>query len=54
MSAMMWGTVSDWSGCDQLVETVYAEFGRVDVLVDNAGLSPPYLRRAQVALRRGN
>ena len=34
--------VSDWQQCDELVETAYAEFGRVDVLVNNAGLSPLY------------
>ena len=31
-----------WDECDQLVATVYAEFGRADVLVNNAGISPPY------------
>jgi NAD(P)-dependent dehydrogenase (short-subunit alcohol dehydrogenase family) len=34
--------VSHWDQCDALVETVYAEFGRCDVLVNNAGLSPLY------------
>ncbi|MBF6472274.1 MULTISPECIES: SDR family NAD(P)-dependent oxidoreductase [Nocardia] len=40
--------VSDWSQCDALVETVYAAFGRVDVLVNNAGLSPLYPSLDQV------
>jgi NAD(P)-dependent dehydrogenase (short-subunit alcohol dehydrogenase family) len=34
--------VSHWDSCDELVDSVYAEFGRVDVLVNNAGLSPLY------------
>ena len=34
--------VSHWDQCDALVETVYGEFGRCDVLVNNAGLSPLY------------
>ncbi|MEU7765102.1 glucose 1-dehydrogenase [Nocardia sp. NPDC049190] len=40
--------VSDWSQCDALVEAVYSEFGRVDVLVNNAGLSPLYPSLDQV------
>ncbi len=31
-----------WADCDRLVDTVYAEFGRLDVLVNNAGMSPLY------------
>jgi NAD(P)-dependent dehydrogenase (short-subunit alcohol dehydrogenase family) len=34
--------VSHWDQCDALVETVYEAFGRCDVLVNNAGLSPLY------------
>lgn len=34
--------VSQWDSCDELVETVYAEFGRVDVLINNAGVAPLY------------
>lgn len=34
--------VSDWDRCDTLVDAAYTEFGRVDVLVNNAGLSPLY------------
>jgi NAD(P)-dependent dehydrogenase (short-subunit alcohol dehydrogenase family) len=31
-----------WDDCDRLVDTVYAEFGHCDVLVNNAGMSPLY------------
>lgn len=34
--------VGQWEDCDRLVDTCYAEFGQVDVLVNNAGLSPLY------------
>ncbi len=34
--------VGRWEDCDELVETVYSEFGRCDVLVNNAGMSPLY------------
>lgn len=32
------GSVADWSACQQLVARAIAEFGRFDVLVNNAGI----------------
>jgi NAD(P)-dependent dehydrogenase (short-subunit alcohol dehydrogenase family) len=34
--------VGRWEDCDRLVEVTYGEFGRCDVLVNNAGMSPAY------------
>jgi NAD(P)-dependent dehydrogenase (short-subunit alcohol dehydrogenase family) len=34
--------VSNWEDCDRLVETVLDNYGRIDVLINNAGLSPLY------------
>src|SRR5881394_4315207 len=34
--------VGKWAELDALAETAYAEFGHVDVLVNNAGMSPLY------------
>ncbi|MEM8708593.1 MAG: glucose 1-dehydrogenase [Actinomycetota bacterium] len=34
--------VGDWDALGALADEVYAEFGRVDVLVNNAGMSPLY------------
>lgn len=34
--------VGRWESLDRLVDTVYLEFGKVDVLVNNAGMSPLY------------
>lgn len=41
--------VSDWDNCNELVETAYAEFGRIDVLVNNAGIAPVYPSIDQVS-----
>jgi NAD(P)-dependent dehydrogenase (short-subunit alcohol dehydrogenase family) len=41
--------VSDWAHCDRLVEAAYDRFGRVDVLVNNAGLSPLYPSLTEVS-----
>ena len=40
--------VSRWEDCDRLVDEVYATFGTVDVLVNNAGSSPHYPSLAEV------
>jgi NAD(P)-dependent dehydrogenase (short-subunit alcohol dehydrogenase family) len=41
--------VGHWAECDQLVDTVYDRFGRVDVFVNNAGMSPLYKDLASVS-----
>jgi NAD(P)-dependent dehydrogenase (short-subunit alcohol dehydrogenase family) len=41
--------VGRWNDIDALVETAYQEFGRVDVLVNNAGMSPLYPEPAAVS-----
>ncbi|MDQ3145336.1 MAG: glucose 1-dehydrogenase [Actinomycetota bacterium] len=40
--------VGRWEDCDRLVATVYDHFGRCDVLVNNAGMSPLYPDLASV------
>lgn len=41
--------VGRWSDLDALVETAYSNFPRVDVLVNNAGMSPLYPSLAEVS-----
>jgi NAD(P)-dependent dehydrogenase (short-subunit alcohol dehydrogenase family) len=41
--------VSSWDQCTDLVEAVYDEYGKVDVLINNAGLSPLYPSLAEVS-----
>ncbi len=40
--------VGRWDDCDALVHLAYAEFGKVDVLVNNAGMSPLYGKLSDV------
>ena len=40
--------VGRWDDIQRLVDTAYAEFGRVDVLVNNAGIAPLYPSLAEV------
>ncbi len=41
--------VGRWEDCDALVEASYQTFGRVDVLVNNAGMSPRYPSLGEVS-----
>lgn len=48
-TAMPYGVhVGRWDELDGLVDAVYDRFGRVDVLVNNAGMSPVYDRQTDV------
>ena len=41
--------VGHWQELDRLVEAAYERFGRVDVLVNNAGVSPLYSRPEEIS-----
>lgn len=41
--------MSHWEEADRLAEAVYARFGRIDVLINNAGLSPLYDRPVDIS-----
>ncbi|WP_280457570.1 SDR family NAD(P)-dependent oxidoreductase [Nocardia carnea] len=41
--------VGDWDAQDRLVTRVYEEFGKVDVLVNNAGMSPLYSNLEEIS-----
>ena len=41
--------VGHWYELDGLIDAVYEEFGRIDVLVNNAGMSPVYERLTAVS-----
>jgi NAD(P)-dependent dehydrogenase (short-subunit alcohol dehydrogenase family) len=41
--------VGDWDACDAMVQTVLEKYGRIDVLVNNAGMSPLYESPATVS-----
>jgi NAD(P)-dependent dehydrogenase (short-subunit alcohol dehydrogenase family) len=40
--------VGHWDELEPLVESIYADFGRIDVLVNSAGISPLYGRLSEV------
>ncbi|WP_167096837.1 SDR family NAD(P)-dependent oxidoreductase [Mycobacterium sp. DL592] len=51
-TAMPYGVhVGRWDELDGLVEAVYDRFGKVDVLVNNAGMSPTYDKLTDVSER---
>ena len=41
--------VGHWAECDELVATVYEQFGRCDIFVSNAGMSPLYPDLASIS-----
>ena len=48
--AFPWGChVADWDQCGEMVDAVYSHFGRIDILINNAGMSPLYPSLADVS-----
>jgi NAD(P)-dependent dehydrogenase (short-subunit alcohol dehydrogenase family) len=41
--------VSNWDQCTALVDAVYGRYGKIDVLINNAGLSPLYSSLSDVS-----
>lgn len=41
--------VGEWQQCDALIEAAYEAFGKIDVLVNNAGMSPLYKSLPEVS-----
>jgi NAD(P)-dependent dehydrogenase (short-subunit alcohol dehydrogenase family) len=41
--------IGQWDRLEELVDEVYGEFGRIDVLVNNAGISPQYEKLTDVS-----
>lgn len=41
--------IGRWADCDALIDRVYEEFGRVDILINNAGMAPLYPSLSQVS-----
>jgi len=41
--------VGDWEQLDAMVDAVYDEFGSIDVLINNAGMSPLYSSLAEIS-----
>ncbi|MFZ9407682.1 MAG: SDR family NAD(P)-dependent oxidoreductase, partial [Burkholderiaceae bacterium] len=41
--------VGRWDDCDALVHAAYAHFGKVDILINNAGMSPLYGKLSEVS-----
>jgi len=40
--------VGHWDEIDGLVEAAYAEFGKIDILINNAGMSPLYPKLSEI------